>query len=209
MRAFREFTIIRNCNKEYKQYSTYKPHLKNDFKNRCAYCNILDSSITTPFEVDHFIPKNTFKHDWPECDTLYGNLMYSCKKCNGAKSDQYSGVLDKENFVNDEFYNPVDSDLGEIFFRNEVGGIDSEDKKGKEMIQKIKLYRPIHNLAWIVEKLQLTLENINKKLDTVDRDTSEGRLLLLAKERLSDYYLKCQQTFLEIYNDDSYEFSKN
>lgn len=203
-RKFRNFQIKRTCTKNYENYSSFKPYLKNDFFNRCAYCNLLEGSITTPFEVDHFIPRDTFKEKWPECDTLYDNLMYSCKKCNIAKSNQYSGDIENRKIINDYFYNPVVDDFGKIFYRNDAGGIDSDDLKAKEMIEKLKLYRPIHNMAWLCEILNETLEKLKIKIEMVDRESEQGKLLIQAKEVLSDYYILCQQVFTENYNNDKF-----
>lgn len=203
-RKFREFLIERTCDKEYKQYQSYKAHLQKDFSCRCAYCNLLDSSVTTPFEVDHFIPRKTFQDVWPECDVLYDNLMYACKKCNQAKSSQYQGDITQRKISNEFFYNPVDIDYGTIFYRNDAGGIDSDDELGLQMIEKLKLYRPIHNLAWICEMLNTTLDKLNAKLEKVGRDTSTGQVLIQAKEELSDYYRTCQQVFIENYNNEKF-----
>lgn len=58
---FRTFKITRNCNEKFDNYNDYKPFLKDDFKGRCAYCNMLDTLISQNFEVDHFIPRSEFK----------------------------------------------------------------------------------------------------------------------------------------------------
>lgn len=207
-RNFRDFKIDRSCSEKYDDYKLYKPYLKKDFKNRCAYCNLLDNSITTPFEVEHFVPRDTFKDIWPECDTLYDNLMYSCKKCNMAKSSQYAGNILDKIVTNDYFYNPVVTDYGKIFYRNDTGGIDSDDAKGKEMIKKLKLYRPIHNMAWICETLKNTLDKLNMQLDKVGRDTEQGKILIRAKEELSDYYNICRDVFIENYNNNKFVLDK-
>lgn len=203
-RKFREFNITRTCTKEYTNYKSYKSYLRDDFSCRCAYCNLLDTSITTSFEVDHFIPRDTFKNYWPEFDTLYDNLVYSCKKCNIAKSSLYSGDITTREIKNDYFYDPVNTDYGEIFYRNDSGGIDSDDEKGREMIEKIKLYRPIHNLAWLCETLENTLKKINIQIEKIGRDTDQGRMYIIAKEELCDYYMTCEQLFKKNYNNDKF-----
>lgn len=203
-RGFRNFKIKRTCKKSFKQYESYRPYLKEDFHSRCAYCNLLDSSITTPFEVDHFIPVDAFKDNWPECETLYNNLVYSCKKCNVAKGKQYSGDILKKEIQNDYFYNPVQTDYNEIFFRNDSGDICSDDEKGRDMINRLKLYRPIHNLAWICEYLKSTLEKLNNKIDKVGKETESGKIFCKAKSELNDYYILCQEVFIANYNNDKF-----
>lgn len=158
---FRNFKIIKNCTKKYKTHSHYRECLANDFKNRCAYCNMPDSIIAPKsFEIDHFIPRNIFKNIKPELEYDYDNLMYSCPKCNGNKSDNYKGNIKSEKIENDLFYNPVEIDYNDIFYRNEYGGISSEDSKGNEMILILNLYNPIHNFAWIIDNI----EEVQKKL---------------------------------------------
>lgn len=87
---FRNHIIKRTCNKKLKDYTSYKKYLAEDFKHRCAYCNTLDS-IASPmlFTVDHFVPRDVFKEKNISLDTDYNNLMYSCIKCNLAKSNKY------------------------------------------------------------------------------------------------------------------------
>lgn len=57
----------------------YKKYLEADFYHKCAYCDISDSMITTPFEIDHFIPINTFEGIRDDLKTDYNNLVLSCK----------------------------------------------------------------------------------------------------------------------------------
>ena len=73
---FRDFRITRTCTKCYSDYRSYKNALREDFKHRCAYCNLLDTQITTPFEIDHYIPERAFTAVWPELKTTYSNLIY-------------------------------------------------------------------------------------------------------------------------------------
>jgi hypothetical protein len=54
------------------------------FQNEmCFYC---ETSLTANIEVDHFLPFS--KHT----DDALDNLVASCKKCNGSKSDSYPSV---------------------------------------------------------------------------------------------------------------------
>lgn len=70
----------------YKDYSTYKPYLRDEFKGACIYCRIRDSSLDRAlFAVEHHLPQTHF----PELITVWPNLYYACRTCNGAKSDFY------------------------------------------------------------------------------------------------------------------------
>lgn len=201
---FRDFKIQRTCNKKYADYHSYKSALEKDFHHRCAYCNLLDTMITTPFEVDHFVPHDAFKNVWPELETTYDNLIYSCKKCNREKSNKYAGDLTKKIIENQLFYKPDIKDYADIFYRNEEGGICSDDDLGKEMIVTLKLYNPIHNLAWICERLDSTSKKLEEriKMEPVDSDTRKK--LEEAQNQLKSYYADCLKTFIANYNNKSF-----
>lgn len=203
-RKFRDYTIKRTCMKEYKDYHSYMKYLSEDFKHRCAYCNLLDTQITTSYEIDHFIPEDVFKNEWPELGTLYANLVYSCKKCNGAKSNQYEGDITKKELKNELFYEPEKTDYDTVFYRGDDGGIYSDDEKGRDMITRLKLYRPIHNLAWICEMTRLTLEKLSRQIKEVGKDSMRGKLLCEAKEELQEYYDGCIAVFMANYNNNKF-----
>ena len=155
---------------------------------------------TTPYHIEHFIPKKAFEGKRDSLKTDYQNLMWSCPKCNLSKGDKYKGDLEHDDrIVNELFYNPVMTDYNDIFYRNELGGIDSEDPKGREMIRLLKLYRPIHNLAWLVERLELLYDRIE---DMEKRETDRERRQLLAKikGKVSDEYMKKERVFRAAYN---------
>lgn len=203
-RQFRDHVIKRTCTKEYKDYHSYVKYLKSDFNHRCAYCNLLDTQITTPFEVDHFVPKAAYENVWPELETTYANLVYSCKKCNVAKSNQYKGDIKKHEINNELFYEPEKTDYGAIFYRGEDGGICSDDEKGIDMIARLKLYHPIHNLAWICEITKSTLDKLSAQIERVGKDSEKGKVLLEAKEKLRDYYDDCVAVFMANYNNNKF-----
>lgn len=198
---FRSYRIRRSCNKKYSQYSRYKKWLKKDFHARCAYCNLRDDRITTPFEIDHFIPRDAFKTVRPELDCLYDNLMYTCKKCNNAKSGHYDGDIYEGSITNNYFYNPVETDYNEIFYRNEMGSICSEDAKGLSMIARLKLNRCIHNLAWICDRLDEVLTKLEAKLKDAPEGSTQREEYLKAQSQLLKYYHDCNNIFIAKYND--------
>lgn len=166
---FRNFRITRNCTKEFTVYNDYLPYLRNDFKCRCAYCNTLDTLINENYRVDHYIPQSVVKGtDMEKLILDYNNLMYCCPKCNLVKSSKYEGDIHDGRYNNELFYNPVDVDYNDIFYRNEYGGISSEDKKGKEMIINLKLYSPVYNLAFLIEEISDVLSQLEKKICEAD-----------------------------------------
>jgi len=68
----------------YKDYTTYKPWLRDEFKFRCVYC--LEREVWYPdgeasFSADHVVPQS-------EDDTRvndYTNLIYACTRCNSYR----------------------------------------------------------------------------------------------------------------------------
>jgi hypothetical protein len=68
----------------YKDYTKYKPWLRDEFEFRCVYCLQREKwsrDWHAAFSVDHVVPQ-------VEDATLvcvYGNLVYACLRCNSAK----------------------------------------------------------------------------------------------------------------------------
>lgn len=198
--AFRTHTINRTCTKQYCDYHSYLPFLQNDFSSRCCYCNIhRDTLGTAPFQIDHFIPKKHFEGIRDELLTQYNNLMLACPKCNRAKSDQYVGNIDSPTIENELFYNPEVTDYNSIFYRNELGGISSTDDKGKDMIKRLKLYRPVHNYAWVLEQLSSLIDQIDTKIASTSG--AEKKNLESIRNKLAYKHFTMQSYFLTAYRE--------
>lgn len=202
---FKSHTITRSSPKPKNKYTDYRNDLKHDFCGRCAYCNLSDDSITTPFEIDHFVPQMAFKDIRPELMTDYNNLIYSCKKCNNAKRGQFEGDLSVPHPTNELFYDPVLVDYNNIFYRNELGAIASDDAKGKQMIKILKLYRPIHILGWLCEKMNTTADKLQKEIK-YEKDQDRKRILEKALSNIESLYRKYSRIFIASYNDSSFSF---
>lgn len=200
---FKSHTITRSCPKPKNKYSDYRSILKQDFCGRCAYCNLSDESITTPFEIDHFVPQAAFKDVRPELLTDYNNLIYSCKKCNNAKRGQFSGDLSVAHPTNELFYDPVLVDYNKIFYRNELGAIASDDAKGKQMIKILKLYRPIHILGWLCEKINTTADKLQRAIEC-ENDPSKKEKMEKALTNIESQHRKYYRIFIASYNDNSF-----
>lgn len=195
---FRSHKITRTCDKEYSDFHSYQNFLLADFSYRCCYCNIHQSTLgTASFQIDHFIPQKHFKGKRDELLTQYNNLMLACPKCNRAKSDQYEGDISTETIENQLFYNPELVDYNTIFYRNELGGISSNDVKGKDMIKRLKLYRPVHNYAWVLEKLSNLILQIDKQISAATGD--EKVKLESIRDKLAYKHYIMQSHFLTAY----------
>ncbi len=192
---FRNFRITRNCKKEYDNYKSYLSNLAEDFNHRCAYCNTLDKHMNQSYPIDHFIPQEALKGtDMEKLIHDYNNLMYCCPKCNNTKSSQYKGDIHDGSYNNDLFYNPVDTDYNEIFYRNEYGGISSEDMKGKDMIINLKLFSPIYNFSFLIEEVTEVLNKINDKIEKTT-DQSEKEYYNEAYRKLNVFLLRIRDLF--------------
>ena len=204
IKDFKTHTITRSTPPHFSSYGDYKPYLERDFGERCAYCNLHSKRITTPFEVDHFIPRKAFEGVRPSLDTDYKNLVYACKKCNVAKSGKFEGDLTEVSPTNTLFYDPVLVDYNSIFYRNELGAIDSDDSKGKNMIKMLKLYRPIHILAWLCEEIRLTKDKLQGAID-VETNEAKKQEYQKALDGLNAQYCKFVDLFIASYNDNKFE----
>ncbi|MCL2361657.1 MAG: HNH endonuclease [Defluviitaleaceae bacterium] len=207
-RDFRDFIIIRTCTKQYTNYESYKDALEKDFNMRCAYCNLHITSITTPFEIDHFIPKDTFKGKKDYLITQYDNLVLSCKKCNNAKGNQFQGDIYSTYPTNKQFYSPVDTDYNTIFYRTEYGAIASDDTKGKQMIGDLKLYRTIHNLAWICEETKKLIDKFDQEIAN-ESDPERKQVLKSGKDKLTGHYFERNRLFIANYNNNKFQYDND
>lgn len=199
-RKFKTHIISRGNPKKKSNYKDYRDSLKHDFKGRCAYCNLSDEAITTPFQIDHFIPAKVFKGKRDDLNNDYTNLIYSCPKCNNAKRDKFEGDIYSENPTNDLFYDPVLVDYNTIFYRNEVGVIASDDPKGQNMIKLLKLYRLIHILGWICDEMKMVREKLQFAIEN-ETDAGKVKLLIDAKNQINDKYCTYVDIFIASYND--------
>ena len=206
IKDFKTHKITRSKPPKKDSYPSSRPFLKKDFCGRCAYCNLSDKAITTPFEIDHFIPRDTFKNGRMDLETDYTNLVYSCKKCNNAKSDQFSGDIHSANPTNELFYDPALVDYNDIFYRNELGAIASDDDKGKNSITRLKLYRPIHILAWICEELSETADKLEIAIES-EADDERKKALETALNKINNQYRKKSRLFTAAYNDKNFSIS--
>lgn len=199
---FRDFKIERTCNKKLKRYKSYKKYLKKDFHERCAYCNTWEHMIKPlKFSIDHYVPRKIFKNVDKTFDNNYDNLMYVCPKCNREKSAKYKGNVHNLKIKNELFPNPVEEDYNKIFFRNEYGGIDSNIEKGRNMINELKLYRPLYNIVWLAEQVFNVREKIKSKIKSKHLSKASRDKLKEALFQLDEYYIYLCELLKECYEN--------
>lgn len=205
IKVFRTHTIIRSNPRPCNNYSAYRHILQEDFHHRCAYCNLRDTSITTPFEIDHFVPKKECKKaNRSDLISDYRNLVYACKKCNNAKRAQFVGDLSDDVPTNELFYDPVDTDYNAIFYRSDRGTIEATTDKGKDQINRLKLFRPIHSLAWVCEETSDLIERLRAEFES-ELDEHRKRLLIDAYNKATSQYYEFNTIFTAAYNDNDFQ----
>lgn len=173
---FREVPPERNyTGKKLSDYRRYKDSLALDFKNRCGYTYCLDFWFggKTNFQIDHFKPKSKF----PDLETEYNNLVYSCSYVNRAKSDDVGSYLD-----------PVDEDYNAHFYRDELGNIypKEESESARDMYIKLKLYLKRYSIIWMLDQLEQKMFLLQKLINELDNPEAK-ELYLVVSFKYNDY----------------------
>lgn len=87
-----------------------------------------------------------------------------------------------------------------------MGAIDSEDEKGKQTIIKLKLYRPIHILAWLCEEIDETADRLEIAIRK-EKDEARKEKLVLALNGINAQYRKYSHLFIAAYNDKDFSIT--
>lgn len=154
-------------------YSDAFEELRKDFNQRCGYCDISDEFYTVNFfQIDHFRPSKKFD----KYEHEYFNLVYSCRNCNGFKSD-YWATQDENSPINDEnsegLVDPCSEAYSELFSRNERGSIMSNDTLISQFIyRRLKFYLFKRTFSYQIDQMRSKIESIvrhkNKSLLTTE-----------------------------------------
>ena len=147
----------------YKDYSSYRLWLRDEFTFRCVYCLLREQwgRLTGEFDLDHFQPQASR----PDLSTEYENLVYACHSCNLRKSD-------------DEVFDPETSLTKELVRVYPSGRIEGVDRGAQAIIAKLALDSPKFRrwrLIWI-RNVELAKQH----------DTDQYRRLLGFPEDLPD-----------------------
>ncbi|WP_046756589.1 HNH endonuclease [Kordia jejudonensis] len=178
---FREYTPKRrNITTDVSAYRKHRNDLKIDYKNRCGYCNDIDTWRFIWFEIDHFIPKTRNKKPFLtiKTETDYSNLVYSCRSCNNAKRNKWpSNNQNIPNINNKGFIDPCDDNYSEQFDRLDSGRIIPKTELGEWMYNAMKLYKPQHEIIWNIDLLDKLIDEIEELLKSSPSDELTSRLL--------------------------------
>lgn len=168
------------------RYQEYRDELREDFNASCGYCDDKDEfQDKSTFHIDHFAPKSKF----PDLELSYGNLVYSCRFCNVAKSNKW--VMESyEVSHNGEngFVDPCNVDYDKHIYRNSKGMILSSTKLGDYMVKELNLGLMRHEYLWKARKLRSQRHRLEELLDTAPRGSESREQILEAIVNLVSEY---------------------
>ena len=135
------------------RYQNYKADLREDFSQKCGYCDASDRFFggLDGYHIDHFAPKSRF----PMLSSTYVNLVYSCPYCNIAKSSKWIGDDFKTPHNGTEgFVDPCTDDYDSHLERDAEGHIRHKSPVGEYMIKHLKLHMMRHQYIWTAQTLE-------------------------------------------------------
>jgi|SRR6185437_7235901 len=181
MPVFRKHTPGRRAIlKHVRSHTEHREELIKDFQKRCGYCDDVDTWRFAWFEIDHFVPQ---KHLKTIKSTDYSNLVYSCRSCNNAKRAHWptgNEHIHNNNYIG--FIDPCSAQYNDQFTRSDSGRIIPETAIGEWMYNKLKFYKPQHEIIWNIEQLDLLIDECKVIIQQLPENNIKDRLLLLYEE---------------------------
>lgn len=163
------------------RYQSYKMQLRSDFNSCCGYCDDDDENfgLITGYHIDHFAPRKWF----PELETEYKNLVYSCPICNIAKSAKWNGKVAHPSHDGQRgFIDPCLSDYDDHLCRDETGRIRGKTELGRYIVSELKLSLLRHRLNWQIRTLEqkiFRLGELAEQLNNGDPDLNAVKDILV------------------------------
>jgi hypothetical protein len=178
MRNFREMHPTRNCNETFNDYKKYKLFLQANFNHRCGYTDCRDNWFggKNTFHIDHFKPKKKY----PELETAYSNLVYSCSYVNILKKDDDSAF----------YLDPCENNYNEHFEREDDGRIipKPESLSAKYMYRKLKLYLMRYQIIWLLDQIEDRIKKIKRQVDEEKNADRALHMYKLIAELADEYF---------------------
>lgn len=168
---------------KYDSYKKYKAPLVTDFNNRCGYCDAIDFWLggSQFYHIDHFKPKSIF----PQLETEYSNLVYSCPYCNIFKSNDWVAEGDIV------YIDPCDDSYSVHFYRDRSGNILPETECGNYIHKKLHLYLMRHSVIWNLTRLKQLIEEIHHLIST-NKEKYKSETIQRLKDR---HYILTEEFF--------------
>lgn len=152
----------RNNPPRYSRYQRYKPLLKEDFHDKCGYCDDGDSWAggKRVFHIDHFVPKVQLR---TIRETDYFNLVYSCYYCNRSKWGDWPSQDEMiHNNGSIGYVDPCHEDYCLQFKRNALGEIEYCTTLGQYMYENLNLSLRRHAVIWNLHRLDEQIKELKK-----------------------------------------------
>lgn len=111
----------------WKDYSRYRPWLRDEFCFRCVYCLIREQwvDMRRGFQIDHFVPQKLR----PDLEADYDNLLYLCPSCNNLKRTA-------------RLPDPCSVSLANCLSFHRDGTVEALDINGETLIEVLELDAP-------------------------------------------------------------------
>ena len=161
-------------------YEEYRDDLRQDFFERCGYCNDPDH-FRGDYHIDHFAPQAAFLH----LANDYNNLIYSCPTCNMAKGrDWVTDSCDVSYTETEGYINPCLPLYDESFIRDEFGEIVAKSSVAGYMHLRLKFYLPRHAIYWNLYRLDDMIQKLTALVDKYPNNQE----LQECKRKLQDHF---------------------
>lgn len=171
-----------------------KSSLRQMQHGKCCYCERPIKNLPgSEREIEHYFPRSSFKDangaiQW-HLANRWGNLLYACAACNGAKLNKYpvNRKTGDTEIINPSATN-IDPEDHIDFILDEIVPVHKEkngSKIGKSTIEKLN-FKNRSDLTKDYRKLRLVLEGTFMDLvDSIENDITADMESL--KERLTTY----------------------
>jgi len=182
-----------------KDYTKYKPYLRQDFSYRCAYCTIHEGEFggLRNFVVEHYRPKGKF----PELECEYTNLYYACSICNNCKGKRWPS----DEYIAEglHFADPCEEDIYDVHFCEQNDGhLEPLTLCGDYTITHIRLNRlhlvrlrlRHHEGREKIREVRMLIGRVETKLLTVE--LSQQQNIKSELELLKDYLQILDEQFV-------------
>lgn len=173
-------------------YRTYKKHLKIEFDGNCVYCRMPDSlSEEKSYAVEHYRPKQKF----PNLETEYSNLYYSCCDCNSHKGVFWPN--ENQESLGIFIPNPCDYIMHDHLRLQTEGAIKPHSFAGQWTIDLLDLNAPSR-----IQKRHAFL-TIKKKIDTAIVNLQKRHAELKEIEKIADHTnsMSVQHEIVDVENE--------
>ncbi len=154
--------VVRSQVPVVKEYTEYRPYLREDFFWSCAYCTMSEAEAQAiRFTIDHYEPKSSR----PDLEIEYTNLMYACDECNRRKGNLTPSPAAR---ANDFRFFRADQDVRRDHF--EANGVRVEPKSnvGDFSITALDLNR----------QMLRRLRELRQRLTNCEAHVTEGIIAL-------------------------------